>query len=116
MTGRHTGTGSANIDLPSVSAVPQSPLLGYMPVGLATMVRSTGQTPATTYDTWRSGKDTKLYSLNELCDQAPGPVVLFPEGTTTNGRGLLRLSKGLFGPDGWQVPVRQRSVWVCWFK
>lgn len=87
-----------------------------MPVGLLSMINLTGHTPAHTFATRFSGKDIKLYSLKELCDKAPGPVVLFPEGTTTNGRGLLRSSEGLFGTEGWEVPVRQRAVWVCWFK
>jgi hypothetical protein len=116
LTGRQTGTGSSNIDLPSISAVPSSPLLGYMRIGLLSMINLTGHTPAYTFTTRFSGKDVKLYSLQDLCDEAPGPVILFPEGTTTNGRGLLRPSEGLFGSGGWEVPVRQRAVWVCWFK
>ena len=116
VTGRQTGTGSSNIDLPSISSVPSSPLLGYLPVGLITMLNMTGHTPAHFHSSQYEGKDVKLYALEELCDRAPGAVVLFPEGTTTNGRGLLRSSEGLFGTQGWEVPVRKRAVWVCWFK
>jgi len=80
------------------------------------MLNLTGHTPAHFYSSQYEGKGVKLYTLEELCDRAPGPVVLFPEGTTTNGRGLLRSSEGLFGAHGWEVPVRKRAVWVCWFK
>jgi hypothetical protein len=116
VTGRQTGTGSSNIDLPSISSVPSSPLLGYLPVSLFTILNLTGHTPAHFYSSQYEGKGVKLYTLEELCDRAPGAVVLFPEGTTTNGRGLLRSSEGLFGSQGWEVPVRKRAVWVCWFK
>lgn len=112
VTGRQTGTGSSNINLPSISAVPASPLLGYLPVGLFDLIRFTGLTPAQ-YPSTQAGQ---LMTLERLCQQAPGPVVMFPEGCTTNGRGLLRFGKDLFGPEGWEVPVRKRSVWVCLFK
>lgn len=118
-TGRQTGTGSSALNLPSISAVPPSPLLGYIPVPFLTMLTFTGTTPQQAYTRYieaSTEQEGRLLSLEQIRSQAGGPVVVFVEGTTGNGRGLLRISKGLFGLEGWEVPVRRGSVWVCWFK
>lgn len=41
---------------------------------------------------------TRLVDISTLLEKYPNrPIVLFPEGTTTNGRGILALSKSLLG-------------------
>ncbi|KAF1917529.1 hypothetical protein BDU57DRAFT_513831 [Ampelomyces quisqualis] len=46
-------------------------------------------------------KDAKLYTLKELVEQNPTKIIcVFPETTTTNGRGILPLSPCLLSTDG----------------
>jgi hypothetical protein len=51
------------------------------------MITHTGRIPTQTSD----GKE-KHESLEEVRKRAHGPVVIFPECTTSNGRGLLRFA------------------------
>lgn len=43
-----------------------------------------------------------------------GPVVVLPEGTTGNGRGLLRFGKGI--GKGIKVPMNGGKVWIVYFR
>lgn len=115
-TGRQTGTGSAQITLPSISNVAQTPLLGFKPMRLYQMIGLTGQTPLDFFNAYHQGGEGagKLYSLREARDKIYGPLVVFPEGTTSNGRALLRFGKDVLADV--DVPVRRGSVWVTSFR
>ncbi|KAJ3067259.1 hypothetical protein HDU98_009540 [Podochytrium sp. JEL0797] len=52
-------------------------------------------------------------TIAEICALDPGtPVVVFPEGTTTNGRGLLRFARVLEGVRGGITVVGIRYLFV----
>ncbi|OCF74403.1 hypothetical protein I204_04775 [Kwoniella mangroviensis CBS 8886] len=109
-TGRHTGTGSASINLSSSSTQPD--LIGYEPIPLFALLGRTGSLPPT-YDL---PPTTKYYkNLREARRKEGRPVVLFPEGTTSNGREILRFADGVLdgsdftgGEDG--------QVWIKYFR
>lgn len=87
--GRSTGTGSAAIQT-SLSG-PQPPCLGYVPVSLLEIIKRTGETAPTS-----STAPLGMYkSLREARRKERRPVVLFPEGTTGNGRAILRFGEGV---------------------
>ncbi|KIY73657.1 hypothetical protein CYLTODRAFT_365138 [Cylindrobasidium torrendii FP15055 ss-10] len=96
--GRRTGTGSANISQPSSGPSTKIPIAGFRRVSLLELLRSTGSTPAV----------GPAESLDVICKASRGPVVVFPECTTSNGRGLLRFSD-VFKMD---VPVISFQVFV----
>ena len=104
-TGRHTGTGSAAL---KTLSVPHTPLSGFHTVPLLRLLVLTGYTPAS-YDIPASGART-LEQIRKEAKANGKAVVVFPECTTSNGRGLLRFAKGVFG--GESVPVRGYGVWV----
>ena len=85
-TGRHTGTGSANIN----NALPQPPLLGYVGVPLLAMLAKTGSLP----ETHSTPPKSLFKTLKDARMKCAGPVVLFPEATTGNGRAVLRFAEG----------------------
>jgi hypothetical protein len=87
LTGRHTGTGSANISL----SLPQPPLLGYQPIPLLSMLARTGSLPPT----YTVPPRNMYKTLREARRKEMRPVCLFPEGTTSNGRAVLRLPNGV---------------------
>ncbi|KAJ9092427.1 hypothetical protein QFC21_006809 [Naganishia friedmannii] len=118
------GSGSATptsaTNLPSISQSPQATFLGYTPVSLLTLLRHTGCTPTAFHllVTTPAGavNPQKVFpSLESVRNLVPGPVVVFPEGTTSNGRALLRFAEGVLG-DVKSVPVRGFNVWVLFFK
>lgn len=85
--GRATGTGSANIQSPQKhSAVPSIPIKGFRQVSLLHIICLTGRLPP--YFTNGSG----VRPLDEIRKSVGRPVVVFPECTTSNGRGLLRFA------------------------
>jgi len=104
-TGRHTGTGSAAL---KTLSVPPTTLSGFHTVPLLRLVVLTGYTPAS-YDIPTAGART-LEQIRKEAKASGKPVVVFPECTTSNGRGLLRFAKGVFGSES--VPVRGYGVWV----
>ncbi len=110
-TGRQTGTGSAQLSLPAVSNAPRSALLGYRRASLFQLVARTSLPPLYARE---DGAGAALVTLDEARRSACGPVCLFPEATTSNGRGLLRFAEGFGG--GIEVPVRGWKVWVVYFK
>ncbi|KAF8895927.1 hypothetical protein CPB85DRAFT_1229708 [Mucidula mucida] len=99
--GRRTGTGSANI---SSARKPSDkiPVLGFHRVSLLTMISYTGHTPP--FDEIA----TEPESLEDIQKTSDGPVVVFPECTTSNGRGLLRFSD-VFKR---KVPVKAFNVFM----
>ncbi|THH17955.1 hypothetical protein EW146_g2953 [Bondarzewia mesenterica] len=104
--GRRMGTGSAAISAPSTrsSSTPIS-IIGFRQVSLLSILRSTGEVPLFNAIL----DDTKGNSLEEIRKTASRPVVVFPECTTSNGRGLLRFAELFSGRD---VPTGGCKVFV----
>ncbi|KAG8218749.1 hypothetical protein J3R82DRAFT_4421, partial [Butyriboletus roseoflavus] len=100
--GRKTGTGSAAIATPTRIISPRLPIRGFRRVSLLSMVRATGGTP-------QSPLSGSFSSLEDIRKSAERPVVVFPECTTSNGRGLLRFSRVF---EGYNVPVKKCNVFV----
>ncbi|KAL1405891.1 hypothetical protein Q8F55_007571 [Vanrija albida] len=95
--GRSTGTGSASILLPSSS----SRCEGYVAVSALALLSRTGALPPTLGEV----DAAKVFkTLADARRAAPGPVLLFPEATTSNGRAVLRFGEGVLaeevGKDG----------------
>jgi len=104
-TGRHTGTGSAAL---KTLSVPPTPLAGFHTVPLLRLLVLTGYTPASYGVPTASAR-----TLEEIRREARArgkAVVVFPECTTSNGRGILKFARGVFG--GESVPVRGYGVWI----
>ncbi|KAI0772700.1 hypothetical protein BC629DRAFT_1639305 [Irpex lacteus] len=102
--GRRTGTGSAAISSPSArTPTPRSKVLGFKEVSLLSIVAATGTTPSTT------SEHTTYSSLETIRSKANRPIVVFPECTTSNGRGLLRFSNVF---PNIQVPVEKFEIFV----
>ncbi|OCH84179.1 hypothetical protein OBBRIDRAFT_786495 [Obba rivulosa] len=103
--GRRTGTGSAAISSPSTrTPTPRVPIVGFRRVSLLSMLHATGYVPAPAH----SGS-TAPSSLEEIRSRADRPVVVFPECTTSNGRGMLRFAEVFRGV---KVPVTKFQVFV----
>ncbi|GLB33708.1 hypothetical protein LshimejAT787_0105920 [Lyophyllum shimeji] len=102
--GRRTGTGSANVQTFRKTTAPPISILGFRRVSLPSMIRLTGQVPPYGH----SPSDPPPVALEELRKIADRPIVVFPECTTSNGRGLLRFAK-VFRQE---VPVRRNNVFV----
>ncbi|KAF8558875.1 hypothetical protein OG21DRAFT_1432625 [Imleria badia] len=100
--GRKTGTGSAAISVPTRSISPRLPIRGFRRVSLLSMVRATGDTPL-------SPSSGSFSSLEDIRQSAERPVVVFPECTTSNGRGLLRFARVF---EGYNVPVKKCNVFI----
>jgi hypothetical protein len=66
------------------------------------MLRATGHVPSYNFD-------TPFCSLEHIRQVADKPVVVFPECTTSNGRGMLRFAD-VFGD--YTVPVKRFKVFV----
>ncbi|ESK97655.1 vacuolar protein sorting protein vps66 [Moniliophthora roreri MCA 2997] len=85
--GRRMGTGSANIASNARTVAPQIPIVGFYPVSLLTAIRNTALVPP-----FPSLKNHRPQSLDDIRKNADRPLVVFPECTTSNGRGLLRFA------------------------
>ena len=98
-----TGTGSANIQSSGKhSATPPIPIKGFRQVSLLHIIYLTGRLPP------YFAKDSRMHSLDEIRKSAGRPVVVFPECTTSNGRGLLRFADVFHE----KVPVKGYQVFV----
>lgn len=105
--GRRTGTGSAAISSPAARApTPRVPILGFRQTSLFGMLRATGHVPSAV-QAHTTSSDVK--SLEEIRGGADRPVVVFPECTTSNGRGLLRFAE-LFRDVS--VPLTKFKVFI----
>ncbi|KXN83715.1 hypothetical protein AN958_00857, partial [Leucoagaricus sp. SymC.cos] len=100
--GRATGSGSANVQPSKHSSVPPIPIKGFRQVSLLRMICCTGRLPP-----YFESVSPSL-SLDEIRRTAGRPVVVFPECTTSNGRGLLRFSN-VFNEE---VPVKGYQVFI----
>jgi hypothetical protein len=101
-TGRRTGTGSAAISHPTKPLAQRVNIAGFHKVSLLQIIMCTGRTPL-------DASSGNYSSLEEIRSSANRPVVVFPECTTSNGRGLLRFAE-LF--KDCPVPVKRFKVFV----
>lgn len=102
--GRRTGTGSANVQSPRKATNTRTRILGYREVSLLSIIRYTGNVPPF----GGSASDSSPRALEDIRKRADRPVVVFPECTTSNGRGILRFSDAF----GEKVPVKSYEVFV----
>ncbi|KZV69196.1 hypothetical protein PENSPDRAFT_743948 [Peniophora sp. CONT] len=106
-TGRGTGTGSANVSTPSNRpSMKRTPIKGFRAVSLLSIIKSAGLIPEV-------GSEGLVTSLESIRSSVGRPVVVFPECTTSNGRGLLRFAE-IF--TGIPVPVKKFKVFVLCFR
>lgn len=109
--GRRTGTGSAAISNSATFAsktrqpTPRARVLGFKVVPLWSIITHTGRIPIQA----SNGKE-KYESLEELRRRAPRPIVVFPECTTSNGRGLLRFTDVFKHAEN--VPVKGYKIFL----
>ncbi|KAL5527438.1 hypothetical protein ACEPAG_6229 [Sanghuangporus baumii] len=106
---RKTGTGSAAFSLPhrNQSQVNRAEVLGFIEVSLLRMVSICGRVPP-----YGIKVPMSLLTIDEVRQRAKDsgrPLAMFPECTTSNGRGLLRFSNIL---KGISVPVKDFNVFV----
>ena len=101
-TGRRTGTGSAAISLPTKPVTRRANIVGFRKVSLLHIITSTGSTPL-------DASSGNYSSLEDIRSSANRPVVVFPECTTSNGRGLLKFAD-IF--KDCPVPIRGYKVFV----
>ncbi|KAF8505586.1 hypothetical protein F5888DRAFT_1837178 [Russula emetica] len=101
-TGRRTGTGSAAISHPTKPLAQRANIAGFRKVSLLQIIMCTGRTAL-------DASSGNYSSLEEIRSSANRPVVVFPECTTSNGRGLLRFAE-LF--KYYPVPVKGFKVFV----
>ncbi|KAK0531516.1 hypothetical protein OC834_001327 [Tilletia horrida] len=87
------GAGAAAMGA-DASDEPKRKIVGFRRVNWITAARAAGKLPTV------DDGNTEYASLDQLLAQAPGPVVLFPEGVTSNNRALLRPA-GCF-PESWR--------------
>ncbi|EAU84701.1 hypothetical protein CC1G_00220 [Coprinopsis cinerea okayama7 len=99
--GRRTGTGSANINQVSRTQTQRIPIAGFKKASLWEMIMSTGYAPSP------RGSET-VHSLEEIRKSSRRPLVVFPECTSSNARGLLRFAD-VFKKD---VPIKGYNVHV----
>lgn len=109
-SGRRTGTGTAAVSssIPRLQ-VKRAEVLGFVEVSLLRMITICGLVPP-----FNGVADPKLpkFSFEEVrirARQTGRPVMLFPECTTSNGRGLLRFADVL---EGFQLPVREFNIFL----
>ncbi|WWC62236.1 uncharacterized protein I303_104832 [Kwoniella dejecticola CBS 10117] len=109
-TGRHTGTGSAQINLGSNG--PQPECIGYLPIPLLSLLLQTGALPPTELPP--AGKYYK--TLKEARKKENRPLVFFPEGTTSNGRALLKFPEGVLDESEFSGKGDDGLVWIKFIR
>lgn len=80
--------------------------MGWQRKSLLQMVQHCGNGVLTPEEAERSGK---VLSLEEIRSRADRPVVVFPECTTSNGRGFLRFAEVFSDVP---LPVKRFSLFV----
>ncbi|KAA1466211.1 hypothetical protein DENSPDRAFT_830977 [Dentipellis sp. KUC8613] len=107
--GRRTGTGSAALSTPTRTATKHRPIVGFCKASLLKAVTFTGQAPLSALDV-----DSSSYSSLEDIRRSVGrPIVIFPECTTTNNRGILKFADVF---KGIKVPVKDFQVFIACFR
>ncbi|BEJ10666.1 hypothetical protein CspHIS471_0100880 [Cutaneotrichosporon sp. HIS471] len=100
--GRATGTGSANILAPSG---PAPPCAGYVAISPLALMARAGILPPLLAEV---DADKVYPTLAAARRSISSTIVLFPEGTTSNGRAVLRFGEGVLAEDVSEGGV----VWV----
>ena len=100
--GRRTGTGSAAISSPNRAPTVRKPVVGFQRISLLGILHVTGRVPPY----YLSATTT---SLEQIRKEADKPVVVFPECTTSNGRGMLRFAN-IFKGVG--LPVKGYKIFL----
>lgn len=104
--GRGTGTGSAALaNSPSRFPQRRGRIHGFRTVSLWQILRHTGRPPVLDKD--NDGRVVR--SVEQIRSKAARPVVVFPECTTSNGRGLLKFAD-VFGKT--TLPVQGYRVFI----
>jgi hypothetical protein len=101
--GPNSTTTSAPSNRPNVQRLD---ILGFREVSLISMISFTGKVPT-------HNQAVSTVPLEDIRRSSSRPVVVFPECTTSNGRGLLRFAE-LF--KGRAVPVKDYKVYVVCFR
>ncbi|KAJ3811912.1 hypothetical protein F5876DRAFT_38565 [Lentinula aff. lateritia] len=101
---------SGRSSMPGISSSSRTPssqiqIIGFTPVSLFSLLKETGRTPP--YTSVIGATTTR--SLDEIRKTSGRPVVVFPECTTSNGRGLLRFAE-LFKQTS--LPVKGYNVFI----
>ncbi|TFY72754.1 hypothetical protein EVG20_g255 [Dentipellis fragilis] len=107
--GRRTGTGSAALSTPTRTPTKRRPIVGFCTTSLLKAITFTGQAPLSTSDV----DDSSYSSLEDLRRSVDRPIVIFPECTTTNNRGLLKFADVF---KGIKVPVKDFQVFIACFR
>lgn len=95
----------------SLQTLPQPPLLGYVKVSVWQMIFRTGRLPPT-----GDVPPLGMYkSLRDARRKEKRPVVLFPEGTTGNGRAVLRFGEGVLA-EGDVGGDQDGQVWIKYIR
>ncbi|KAH8118389.1 hypothetical protein DFH11DRAFT_668282 [Phellopilus nigrolimitatus] len=107
--GRKTGTGSAAISPPlqNRAQTKRADVLGFTEVSLLRIISVCGHVPP-----YGSGTSSALRSFEDVLEcakKARRPIVLFPECTTSNARGLLRFANMFKGVP---APVKDFNVFL----
>ncbi|KAK0206508.1 hypothetical protein DFS33DRAFT_1315102 [Desarmillaria ectypa] len=101
--GRRTGTGSTNVSVSTRAPRERIPIIGFQRLSLLNVIRQTGNVPP-----YRVPQGLAPQSLEAIRSTSDRPIVVFPECTTSNGRGLIRFCD-VFNQNipvqGWQVFV-----------
>ncbi|KAG7449262.1 uncharacterized protein BT62DRAFT_945371 [Guyanagaster necrorhizus] len=101
--GRRTGTGLANVSVSTRAPRERIPIIGFQRLSLLNMLRQTGNVPP-----YRLAPGLAPQSLEAIRSTSDRPIVVFPESTTSNGRGLIRFCD-VFNQNipvqGWQAFV-----------
>ncbi len=83
------------------------PITGFKEVSLLSMINFTGRVPV---------PDSILSTLEDIRQRSARPVVVFPECTTSNGRGLLRFAevfRQTIPVKGYQVFIMSIRCVIC---
>ncbi|WWC69859.1 uncharacterized protein I206_103802 [Kwoniella pini CBS 10737] len=109
-TGRHTGTGSAQINILSNS--PQPECIGYQSIPLISLLIRTGNLPSTELP----GTAKYFKTLKEARRKENKPIVFFPEGTTSNGRSLLKFPEGILEENEFSGKGDDGLIWIKYIR
>jgi len=101
--GRRTGTGSAAVSMPNRTLSSKVPITGFRAVSLFTALRLSGKVPPYV------ANGPPGATLDLIRKKANKPLVVFPECTTSNGRGLLRFANVF---QGEKIPTKAYQVFV----
>ena len=100
--GRRTGFGSAKHQ-PTTRTPPRIPIRGFRQVSFLRLICLTGLVPP-----FDGSIPSDALSLEEIRRSASRPLAVFPECTTSNGRGILRFAS-VFQKN---VPVKTHQIFV----